>query len=267
MARASANRPVKRRSAQADVPPPRRHLAWALSALAAVVLAGAAWAVFSYTADPQQQPIRMIRVTGEFRHLDRARIQRVVAEAIDGGFYTADMERIRAQVRDMPWVDQVSIRRVWPDTLVMDVVEQLPFARWGERALVNPRGEVFDAAGIEPPAGLVRLYGPDGTAPQVMEFYRWARPGLESAGLPIAALGIDARREWTLRTTQGIEINLGQHEASRRLVRLVASAAGLSTDPGRRPQRVDLRYEHGFAVRWQSVETDQLAAVATGEVR
>ena len=268
MARATEKPPVKRRAKPAGSPPVSRpYLTWALSVLAVLALGGTGWALQRYAADPQQQPIRTIRVTGEFRHLDRTRIQQVVAEAIDGGFYTADMERIRAQVRAMPWVDQVSIRRVWPDTLVMDVVEQVPFARWGERALVNPQGGVFDADGVEPATGLVRLYGPDGTAPQVMAFFRWARPGMESAGLPIAALGIDARREWTLSTAQGIEINLGQRKASTRLARLVATAAGLNADPGRRAQRIDLRYEHGFAVRWQAVENDQLASVATEEVK
>ncbi len=268
MARTPAKQKAERRSGQPETAPrPRRYPAWGLSLLAVLALGSAGWAVRNVTADPQRQPIRTIRVTGEFRHLDRTRIQQVVADAIDGGFFTADMDRIRDQVRAMPWVDQVSIRRAWPDTLVMDVVEQVPFARWGEQALVNPRGEVFEPAGVEPADGLVRLYGPGGSAPQVVTFYRWARPGLESAGLPITGFGIDARREWTLRTAQGIQINLGQRDTSRRLVRLVATAAGLKADPARRPERVDLRYEHGFAVSWRTVESDQLAAVAAGEVR
>lgn len=256
-------RPVARKSPQ-DAGRTGRRLAWGLTLSILLVLAGAGWALHRYAADPRQQPIRMIRVTGELRHLDRGRIQQVVAEAIDGGFYTTDMERIRAEVRRMPWVDQVSIRRVWPDTLVMDVVEQVPFARWGERALVNPRGEVFRPAGASLPNDPVRLFGPSGSAPEVVAFYRWARPGLASAGLPIAALGLDARREWVLQTAQGIDIKLGRRDTERRLIRLVATAAGLRADPERHPEQVDLRYEHGFAVRWRAVENDRLAAVAAG---
>lgn len=247
--------------------PGGRPLALGLTLLALGALAGGGWAVHRYASDPSQQPIRMIRVSGEFRHLDRDRIRQVVAGAIDGGFYTADMERIRAAVRRLPWVDQVSIRRVWPDTLVMDVVEQVPFARWGDDALVNPRGEIFPPAGVKPAADLVRLYGPSGSAPQVVAFYRWAQAGLASAGMPIGAVGIDARREWTLRTTDGLQINLGQRDTTRRLIRLVATAAALQADPSRRPERVDLRYEHGFAVRWQATGDDPMTAVSAGGAR
>ena len=37
----------------------------------------------------------------------------------------------------------------------------------------------------------------------------------------------------------------------------------LIADPARQPERVDMRYEHGFAVQWRESETDATAAVRT----
>ena len=76
--------------------------------------------------------MRVVEVGGVLERLDRSEIQRTVVDAIDGGFFSCDMQKLRQAVVAMPWVADVSIRRVWPDKLNMVVTEQVPMARWGD---------------------------------------------------------------------------------------------------------------------------------------
>lgn len=231
---------------------PAERPAWrrALLGAAALLVAGAAAVgLLDYLADPNHLPIQTIRVSGMLKHLERASVEAVVAGAIDGNFFTVDMARIRDRVRELPWVDQVSVRRRWPGTLVMLVHEQVPIAHWGSDRLVNARGEIFAPEGAAITTQLVGLDGPHGSTAKVIAFHRMAEAELQGIGLRIRRLQMNERREWWLEA-DGMTLLLGQQEARKRLHRFVNAYRVLAAEANRRPVRVDLRYVQGFAVTW-----------------
>ena len=63
-------------------------------------------------------PFKVVRIDGQLRYLDRLQIERAVDGEIRGNFFTVDVERVHRAARDLPWIDRVSVRRVWPQTLV-----------------------------------------------------------------------------------------------------------------------------------------------------
>lgn len=212
----------------------------------------------AWVTDPTRLPLKSIRITGELAHLDRDRLQHLVAEAIDGGFFSVDMHKLRAAAKQLAWVDEVSIRRVWPQTLVMDVTEQLPVARWGDKALVNGRGEVFKPEAGELPSGLPHFIAADEDAPAVMTFYRSASTRLSAVELKIDALVLQGRHDWRLELDNGISLLLDQSNAEAALNEFVTALPAIRDPEGRQPVRVDMRYENGFAVRWApTVETEK----------
>ena len=120
-------RAAKTRKRQAAQPPAyRRWSGMLMSGLVSIALAAAVFGGYPYLSEPGRMPLRVIDVNGEFQQLKPAQVQQVVVDAIDGGFFTCRMDRLRAAVLAMPWVEDVSIRRVWPDRLSMTVTEQVP---------------------------------------------------------------------------------------------------------------------------------------------
>lgn len=232
---------------------PRWRLAVLASGLLLMVGAGGTW-LNSLVSDPTRLPLQTIRITGELSHVDRQRMQQLVADAIDGGFFTVDMHKLRDAAERLPWVDEVSIRRVWPQTLVMDVVEQVPLARWGDKALVNGRGEVFQPAGSELPDGLPLLVGPASASVQMVDFYRQATAELAKVDRRVARLELQGKRDWQLKLGDGLELVMEQVQATRALDRFVMALPAIRGEQGQRPQRVDMRYDNGFAVRWAPAE-------------
>lgn len=221
-----------------------------------LVVAGGLATAFHLLSQPGRLPLRVIEIKGEFQQLDRAAIEKVVVGAIDGGFFSCDMNRLRMAVLAMPWVDDVSVRRSWPDRLRMVVTEQVPLARWGDDALINVRGRVFRPASIEPFVDMVRLSGPTGSEQRVVGFYQRAVAGARARGLRLQEVELDRRRHWWLRFDDGLTVSLGREAVEHRLAQFFRVYPSLAAEPLRRPERIDMRYAHGFAVRWRDDASD-----------
>lgn len=207
--------------------------------------------------DPNFMPVRLVTVDGEMRHLDRANLERAVTQAVDGGFFSVDLERIRSQVEALPWVESVSIRRVWPGTLRVKVVEQQPLARWGDDALINQQGRIFRPDPLPQLPGLAQLIGEDRDALAITREYQRIRVLLGTVGLEPVEVRVDARQAWQLRTREGLALNLGRQQIMRRLTRFVRIYPGFTPQRQARLEGVDLRYTNGFAATWKAESAEQ----------
>jgi cell division protein FtsQ len=235
---------------------PRRRLPGkaALTLLAVTLLcAGAVASAYHYVTQPGRMPLRVIEVKGEFNQLRHAAIQRTVMDSITGGFFNCDMPKLRATVLAMPWVEDVSIRRVWPDRLNMLVTEQVPLARWGEDALINVNGGVFRPPALHDYQALIKLSGPQGSERRVVAFFQAIVPAARARQLQIDEVELDVRRHWWVRFDNGLTLSLGQDQIAQRLQQFFRVYPSLLNEPTRLPVRIDMRYAHGFAVRWREL--------------
>lgn len=245
-------RAAKRRAAVTEAT--KRSSYWwtlALGGLSGLALIAAAAGVQQLVLQPGRLPLRVIDVNGDFQRLRPVEIQRTVMAAIDGGFFTCDMQRLRGAVLAMPWVEDVSVRRVWPDRLSIVVTEQVPLARWGDDALISVGGSLFRPPRLDAHQGLVALQGPLGSEQRVVGFYQSAVPMARARGLRVRAVELDERRHWWLRFDGDLTVSLGRQDVKQRLSQFFRVYPRLVSGPSRRPARVDMRYAHGFAVRWQ----------------
>jgi cell division protein FtsQ len=225
---------------------------WALSAvlLGAMVAAGR-WG-WHWLLEPTTLPLRVVKIDGEVRHLPRQILEQAVTEAVRGGFFAIDLQAVCAQAERLAWVEKAYVRRVWPDTLVLRVIERVPFARWGEDSLVTQRGEVFTPEDGRLPQDLPRLAGPEGTGSEVVDTYDAMGEVLRPRGLRISRLGRDARGAWTLVLQDGPVLLLGRETPALRLARFARLYPALRRARDNADlERVDLRHANGFAVRWK----------------
>ncbi len=229
-----------------------RTLATSLATLV-VVIGLLSWGVIRLM-DPQVMPVKVVGVDGEIKHLQRDRLESAVANAVDGGFFSVDLDRVREKVERLPWIESASVRRIWPDTLHVNVVEQVPLAYWGKDGFVSQRGEVFRPQQLPQLQGLARLEGEDQSALRISKQYLRMRTLLETAGLSLIAVRVDPRQAWWLETQEGVSLHLGRREVMPRLTRFVQLYPFLKKEHEVQPESVDLRYTNGFTVRWQEAE-------------
>jgi cell division protein FtsQ len=227
-----------------------------LAGTAAVLVAGVHAFLFL-----RALPVEHIRVSGELEHIQAEAIQELVQPALAGGFLSADLVRIRRQLEQLPWVYRVTVRRRWPSALEIQVVEQLPIARWGEQGFLNHSGEVFSSARVADQQTLPLLRGPEGTASALMASYLRLIALLEPVGLAVNALEVDERGQLEAGLAGGMRLVMGNHDFRERLQRFVAVYPLHLAARAGEIERVDLRYESGLAVAFaeSADETDAAA--------
>jgi cell division protein FtsQ len=226
---------------------PWRRLGSWLAASAAVAAALAA------LASALDQPIETVAVAGRFQRVVPADVERVVKSELRGaGLLSVDLTAVGRAIQTLPWVDAVSVERAWPRGLDVRVIEQRAVARWGDRGVVNARGELFEADARHIPPELAQLSGPPGKEPLVAQRYLAAAGRLTQAGLRLTALRLDARGAWEFDLADGVTVRLGRRQVDDRFEKFMNAALKLVTQRGEEISYVDMRYTNGFAIGWRS---------------
>src|SRR6185436_21116165 len=89
-------------------------------------------------------PLREVRIVDVSTHVTPEQVETIVRQELRGNFFTLDLAAARTAFERLPWVRRAAVRRHWPGGLEVALEEHVPLARWGERALVNTQGEVFE---------------------------------------------------------------------------------------------------------------------------
>jgi cell division protein FtsQ len=199
----------------------------------------------------RQFPVTGVAVTGELAREAPEPMARWLAGQLDGGFFTADLNRLRRLVEARPWVREARLRRRWPGTLVVALREHRASARWragpaADWALVSRAGAVFRPRTLPAEGALPRLQGPRARLEE-LRARRAELAGRLGDGHRVSRVTVDARGDWTALVDGRVRVHFGRDHWRRRLARLKAVADGWRLLE-RRVARIDLRYPDGLAV-------------------
>ena len=207
-----------------------------------------AWLARPVLAGPQ---LTTLIIGGKLQHVDANAVRAAVIPNLGSGFFTTQVDRIGDAVDALPWVAEAQVRREWPHTLRVDIVEEMPVARWNGDGLMDARGKIFTHSTDKAYAALPALSGRDDEAQDVLAQYDTLVGLVSSRGLAIAALSVDARGAATVELDDGIEVRLGREDATGRLARFSAVALPALAAKLTAVAYVDMRYTNGFAVGWK----------------
>ena len=206
-----------------------------------------------WLSDPYRFPLEVVEVKGDFRYLDKQRLQDAVAAHVEGGFFTVDVNAIRTAAEQLPWVYKAAVKRVWPATLRISIEEQQAIARWGEQGYLNSNGEPFFPDALVGSLDLPELAGPEGHELNVLESFQRVNKTLAPLQIAVMRMELDSRRAWHLRVGDGVMLELGRTDIRERLQRFISAYPTLFAGRIQDLKRVDLRYSNGFSVYWQQL--------------
>lgn len=215
-----------------------------------LVAVGMVVATYQLSLAMLDQTISSIEISGPFQRVSALQIEEVISDEIDAGFVGANLNRIQSRIVELPWIDQARVARRWPSRISITVTEQVPAAIWGERGLLNTRGELFVADARHPPAELPRLSGPDQRAAEVATRYLQVRDQLIPVGLDVQRVHLDARGSWEMTLQNGIEVRLGRRNVADRTDLFLDVVADIITGRAKDIDYVDMRYGNGFTIGW-----------------
>ncbi len=197
------------------------------------------------------RPISKISVEGDLSYISQQAVQQRIAPFVTASFFSVDLQGMRGELEQMPWIATANVRRVWPDQVLVHLEEQLPIARWGDEALLNNQGQAFAPRELAHYEHLPQLYGPKRAQQQVMQQYQVLSQMLRPLGFSVARLELRERGSWFLSTGQGIELLLGRDHLVEKMRRFIAIYDKVLKAQQTNIARIDLRYANGLAVAWR----------------
>ena len=195
------------------------------------------------------QPIARVEIHAPFKYLEQDRVERDLLAHLQDRFFGLDLSAIRQQLLRMPWVKKVSVRRAWPDHLLISIDEQQAIARWGERKLISSEGEVFTPDNLDAFSALPKLVGVENQSEEVLQQYLAISQLLRPVGLGLSRLEMTDTEGWNF-TAGHVVVNMGRDRKMERLQRFIRLYHARLEPKWPSVARVDLRYLNGVAVAW-----------------
>ena len=236
---------------------------------------------------PGNFAFKKVELVNRLENQESRELQKIAAKALNGGFFSLNVDEFRAELLDkLPWVRSVSVRKIWPDKLLIEIAEYQPVVRWQsvdsgyvqqqtEGSLATDSYQLLSQDGIifEPMLTDVQkdkfnmmalLSGPEISAKNVLTKCVEINKNIKKLGLGIKYCGMNKRRTWRLGLTSlsisasgitqndDMDIKLGKENIMHQLERFVQVFSGKLKRYLSSIEYVDLRYSNGFSVKWNT---------------
>lgn len=189
-----------------------------------------------------------LQVSTDLEHISAQTIQAQITPWFPDGYVYMDINAIQNRLQNMVMISQVSVEKVWPDTLKIEIEEERPVAIWNDKNMLSENGDILPVALKQ--LHLPKLKGANQESKMVMQhfllFNRWGkRHQLELDGIKHSAAG------WQLEYKAGLKIWLDNTMAMNGLQQLDSVIEQFDLA---RISYIDMRYEQGFAVAWKGIQ-------------
>lgn len=208
------------------------------------------------------KPIARVIVRGDLVALDQKTVMDAVAIYDTDSFLDVDLAALVNRLEAQPWITRARARRRWPDTVEIDIVEQRPIAYWGNSAMVNPRGRIFEHQGLFQNRDLPHLWSDIGTPAEAMGYYQIFGQQLQILGMTLRSISQSVQGDWCLTLNNGLVVVLDRNDPAENIRQFVNVYQQVIQTSARAAQVVDMRYRHGAAIRWAPVATPAVSPVA-----
>jgi len=167
--------------------------------------------------------VRVVKVSGTVR-MDEAEVYARALAQRDRPMPLVDIEALRAEIEELPWVEEARVSVQLPETLSINIVERVPHAvleKPDHLVQIDVDGHELAPISTEAAEGMLRVSGP-GAARQMRALDKLlaAAPALALDTRIVAAEWVGNRRwDLTFKTGQVLVLPEGEDEAASALVK------------------------------------------------
>ncbi|MFL0810590.1 MAG: cell division protein FtsQ/DivIB [Agarilytica sp.] len=218
--------------------------------------------IYNKTMHATNRPLANIKIEGEFNFVSRLKLQSEISSQLDGNFVDIDLRQIKIALEKNPWVKSVKIERIWPDSLKLNVNEQMPIARWNDNGFINREGQLITVKNNSNLAGLPLLSGEEANSSELVKNYVSFTQFLGETDLKINELALDKTMSWSIRLKDNFDLHLGRENIQAKLENFSLIYTKYLQKNKNDIAAIDMRYENGLAVQWR--ETSEALAFGLG---
>ena len=197
-------------------------------------------------------PIKTVKISGA-RHIDHAVLQSFLTSYVNHGFFGVEVNAIKDRLSENTWITEAVVRRIWPDQVLITLIEKNPIARWGKTSILSTQGDLFTPDKQELLSHLPQFYGPDGKQQELIQHYHTINQLLAPLHILVIRLELTATDIWHITLTNGIQLKVARKDFLTHFSHFVKVYPKVIGGREADVDYVDLRYSNGLAVRWKSI--------------
>lgn len=242
-----------------------------------VVITICSWSIITvknWIDDPERVVLSQLTLSGDNQFTTKQDVRKAILDlGLPNTYIGQNVDSIQQEILRLPWIQQVSVRKQWPDRLIIHVIEYKPKYLWNEVYFLDSEGNLFNIpSGRFQDVNLPKLFGPIGKEKLILNSYQQLETisnTLSKKGkqLFIYLASADERNAWQLllkpcfreicASNQDIKVILGREHINDRFKRFIRFYGDIQADipSNERISEVDLRYDNGIAVKRQKNES------------
>jgi cell division protein FtsQ len=178
-------------------------------------------------------------------------LENYVKAKLKDSFFSLDVQQASEILATHPWVKNVNARKVWPNTLLVDVEEHQPWLNLNNQQLISREGVVFEPKNAADFKELPLLVGHYGDVDDLLSMYHFFTEQMPSDEFRITKLSFHVYNGWTMWLENGITLFLGKQQLTERLERFLSVLHEMKNNQRDQISYIDLRYPSGVAVGWK----------------
>ncbi|MCP5179376.1 MAG: FtsQ-type POTRA domain-containing protein [Pseudomonadales bacterium] len=196
-------------------------------------------------------PIRDVTVSGPLSEAEIDQVSGVVRDQLHGGLLSVDIGELARATGQLAWIRDVTVRRVWPDRLQVEVVKATPIARWNRDRYLTSTGGVIDSPDVI--GGLPELECELASPMEAVGMFRVLGELAAAEDLHPVALHQDRIGEWQIYFANDLRVALGADDVVARMHRFLRSWHHRSAVGESMIAYVDTRYPEGVAIGFREM--------------
>ncbi len=196
--------------------------------------------------------------SNDIKHVQPNELKKIVINQLNGTALTSDLVSIYNSVISHPWIKEATVRRIWPNKILISLVEHNIVGVWSDGRFISQAGKLLkfdkfesDTIAREKKCYLIQLDGPPGSELTVLNKAREISERANSVGLVATGFQLSAQYDWRVYFSNGMKMELGGENLAtpldKRLDNFFNSVGWFYENKNSDLVSVDLRYAQGFA--------------------
>ena len=192
------------------------------------------------------------------QHVKPKELKKLVIMELNGTALTTDLGPIYKSVLSHPWIKEATVRRIWPNKILVNLVEHNIIGVWSDGRFVTQAGKLLqfdklqsESINKEKNCFLLKLDGPNETVTAVLDRARMISKKASKVGLQTTGVQLTSQYDWRVFFSNGMKMELGgenlETPLEKRLDNFFNSIVWVRKKIKKDLISVDLRYAQGFA--------------------
>lgn len=200
-------------------------------------------------------PLRRVMLAQQSLPPALGAIQQVAEAELTGDFFAFDVGAFKEKILENPWVRTVSVRRVFPDGVLLSIQAHEPVAVWQDRGLLDQAGAAFYPPDWQAHAPGPHLVASPANKDLVFYYFQWLERAIQSKNLVLRRFVLADDMECHIQFANGMLVHVSAQYFIPYINRFLGLYDRVIGNRAAEVASVDLHYETGLAIQWKKTHS------------